>query len=141
MEAWYIENQIKVENMFGEIEDFINTNNIHLRTNIEYLFKKFLQLAYNTSNKPFKPYNYINYDVKKNFFNDDYDISIGSYFFDLLYDLKLYFQEYDKLFLCRIETHSLQNFFENNFYIDNLKTLDYIDYDQDDIHDNNYIDY
>lgn len=140
MNSWVIEHKHKLERLFIEVINFMYERNIRLRIENNELFNKFVNMAYKSSNKPFEKYLYTYYDVKKKIFNNNYDISLGTIFFDVLYNLKLELQEYDKLFLCRLHTHSLQNFFENYFDLEETILTKHIDYEQDNIHDN-YIDY
>tara|TARA_B110000977_G_C10707611_1_gene349956 strand:+ start:86 stop:520 length:435 start_codon:yes stop_codon:yes gene_type:complete len=138
MNEWYIDYKYKLEYIFNEVEHFIQNHNIQLYIDRDQLFNDFFYIAYTSSNKPFTRYNYTSYNINKRYYNNEYDITIGSKFFDLLYDIKLELQEYDKNFLCRLHTHSLQNFFENNFHLGNICISKYIEYEQDNINEQQY---
>ena len=131
---WTMDNQYNIDFIFNNVRRFIYNYNIGLRIDIDSLYYRFNDLAYKTSFKPFLSYNYCYYNINNKHvpisYNDyeTYDLHIGSKFFDLIHESKLYIQEYNKMFLSRLHTHSLQNFFENYFMIKDLeKNIDYND--------------
>ena len=117
MNEWYIENRYHIDNFFYNINKFILNNNISMNISINELYNKFIVLAFRGSDKPFKHNSLLYYRVRKKQYNSYYDFTLGSDFFDLIYDLKLYVQEYNQNFLVRLHTDSIQNFFENSFNI------------------------
>tara|TARA_B110000908_G_C10166488_1_gene408637 strand:- start:190 stop:615 length:426 start_codon:yes stop_codon:yes gene_type:complete len=127
MNNWIIDNQYNIDYIFNNVRQFIYNYNIALRINIDSLYYHFNNLAYKTSHKPFISYNYSYYNINNKHIQfsynnyETYDLNIGSNFFDILHDSKVYIQEYNNMFLARLHTHSLQNFFENFFMIQDLE--------------------
>ena len=117
MNEWYRENKYHIDTFFTPIKNFIDTYNIKIKISINQLYNSFITMAYKGSIKPFKKNSYSYYNIKKSWYNNYYDTTIGSELFDLIYELKLNSQEYNKNFLDRIQTCSIQNFFET-FFID-----------------------
>lgn len=115
MNEWYMENKYHIDSFFIPIKKFIDINNIGIKISINQLYNNFITMAYKGSIKPFKKNSYSYYKIKKSWYNNYYDITIGNELFDLIYELKLRSQEYNINFLDRIQTFSIQNFFETFF--------------------------
>ena len=115
MNEWYMENNYHIDMFFFSIKKFIDTNNIVIKIPINQLYNNFITIAYKGSIKSFKTNSYSCYNINKKWYNNYYDITLGSELFDLIYELKKHIQDYNKNFLDRIHTFSIQNFFENVF--------------------------
>jgi hypothetical protein len=112
MNEWYIDNTHDIDIFFNTIYNFITYNNITIIIPIETLYNKFVNVSYRGSFIPFKKNSFKKYKVKKKWYNEYYDITLGGELFNLIHDVRIYVQEYNKDFLDNICTHSIQNFFE-----------------------------
>ena len=141
MNTWYYDNKYKLDYIFIQVTQFIHKYNIQLYVDLNKLYTKFIHVGFKGSNKPFTKYNYTYYNIAPRYINNYYNITIGSKFYDLIYNLLLDVQEYDSIFLCRLHPFSLQHFFENMFNLKNIPSSNYIDYEQENDTETYYIDY
>jgi hypothetical protein len=112
MNEWYIDNDYHIDIFFNTIYNFITYNSIIINIPIDTLYNKFIYLSYKGSFIPFKNNSFKKYKVKKKWYNEYYDITLGNDLFNLIHNVIVYIQETNKSFLNNICTHSIQNFFE-----------------------------
>ena len=131
MNDWYIDNKYDIDIFFNTIYNFITDNNITIIIPIDTLYNKFVIVSYRGSFIPFKKNSLKKYKVKKKWYNEYYEITLGGELLNLIHDVREYVQEYNENFLDNMYTQSIQNFFEQyihdtyneNNYIDNFISI------------------